>query len=1759
METMKMNDAAKKLFDKRNRINILLGIIGWVSLALGVLLLSFGLWKHFQHASSLLTATYRDSTVYVEASYGKEAQIPSNAELRAHLVTSKNEPDRYAQNLSAAMAAVGQAGETVPESAFYHIGFYVGDQEIEPAAPVNVNVQILHDGLAVGAPIKVVHLKEDGAEVIADTTVDDAGSISFTTDGFSDFIFIFPTGDDQPDDVPSMESNGIVGNGRRWTGIALQDGGFEEPSFDEPTATSEGAIDLNELEDSEVGLTFRYKESGEWKVLPNDPNGENIFDHLNTDISITFNFNKEFSQEELRNADGTLTYQLPPYLTGFSAGQSGKLLDQNGKEAGTVTVDDNGKVTVKLNEDFIEKNSSAKDLHFTLSGQVDLDKAYEGDSGDPKYPGFNLVLPTDKNEAHSQYGTLQLEKTCSSDAPYRDADGNWYLDYKLTVTSPDFDMPEVRVEDVFKLSGSDKLKGLIEGYVLYSVNDEPLSKTVGSASSTEKDSVYQTDKNGVPQLNWYLGDMKKEESRTLHYRVKLNTEKMEETDFTKGGTILPNNAEVFSRYHSRNDAHAQLSLQTYVYVSKYTQNHPETGGVFVPDGEGGGYIEYEVTVRNDRDYPVEVKVYDSLDDPHTNTTGIQNAKGLSYVEESFKFSPEQTKAGDTPWLEFSEAGDKYTSFTAHIGWLDPDEEITFTYRIKVSAEELAAGPVVVNNGIISLFESQDKVNETYPHWMERYQQQNTVEQDSWAAKNYGDAVDPGTMVNIPTDEEVYEYDDTTKTVTKVEESPGSFVLGEHSFMYTVTVNGNTIWDVSSATMGDHLSNGLHYSGYVKVEAKDSEGETLKTVWVKVDELKELYFEGDKIGFEGDQFGAGTSYELTYYTTIDEDYPNVQIVMGNDFSLKGKIEGDGKVINVSVQDSTSNRAETSNHRDVSKNAWYYESDENGLGAFYWVVKVDTNYIPNGYALQDVTGDKHELRGDSLLGVYVGPEYTFDENTDWDDFLNSASTEEFTKFVEGEQYSSELENKRWTVKFTGEYKPSEGQYVYLFFKTYVTDRQPEPYENDVYSNEGNIPDQKFDQLEDKDTNHLPDVASVEKAGMQVFDWNGKTIEFLNNANTTDYKLDASNMTGLKNGRYAAWSVSVNRTGTMQGDYTITDEIPAGMELSFVAIANSQNITFPTTGCTPPWPIPLSEKMGDSEPGLRVGGAHNSENYINPSNRANWEKSGDWKPWNAENWKYYPSEDRSTVSWGLHIEDGLCNANDGTTHQEAAYAYEVDYLVVCRVTDPDVLLGVTQGDPQKKFNNHVYVKDSSNTTVASDDAQVTVPCNPVVTKDGHQVVTEQGEKKQTIKFTLEVNTEEMVVEGLEKLTLKDKMSGNLALVTDSVKFYSDPDFTDELTKDDGVSFTPPLEDNIITFTIPNGQAVYIQYECEINAPENTEVDAENIVYFEGRQPSDDDETWKQTVSYEPGGGISGNKKMQIRKVDSVSGTPLPGAEFEVTLLGVTDENGIFVKSEGETEKQTLTTDADGISESFTPKEGGLYKIVETQAPEGYVPDDTPRYYWIGKGSLDAPTANEAGLDGTPAPEIKEIYNGTIDVVIGNEKAKITVTKKFVNADGNELVDGVTGTYTFGLFTHGEGGYTEVSEEFGGRQSLTYPDDKGEVLTFYVPYQSEPPVQYYILELDEDGKPMEQGSKAWIQTEALGTMEFEPSYEYSPGGADVEESASSGNAETTVTVTNTCYATYRLPESGSPGTLFYLLTGLMLVACSVVMLTVKRRRRAQ
>ena len=190
MEATKTTNARKELFVRENRRNTLPGMAVLGFLILSAILFSFGLWIHFYKADNPLTAEYKDDSVYVTASWGKEARIPEDAELRACEVTPETDGAAYEKKLASAMAAVGGDGEAAPANVIYNVGFYVGDEEIEPAAPVDVSLQSLKGGFAAGEAVKVIHLGEDSTQVVSDTLVDEEGFVSFTSDRFSDFVFV---------------------------------------------------------------------------------------------------------------------------------------------------------------------------------------------------------------------------------------------------------------------------------------------------------------------------------------------------------------------------------------------------------------------------------------------------------------------------------------------------------------------------------------------------------------------------------------------------------------------------------------------------------------------------------------------------------------------------------------------------------------------------------------------------------------------------------------------------------------------------------------------------------------------------------------------------------------------------------------------------------------------------------------------------------------------------------------------------------------------------------------------------------------------------------------------------------------------------------------------------------------------------------------------------------------------------------------------------------------------------------------------------------------------------------------------------------------------------------------------------------------------------------------------------------------------------------------------------------------------------------
>ncbi len=116
----------------------------------------------------------------VTARYTALARLPADARLRAALITEQETVADYTAQYREAVNS-----KQARLQALLDIGFWVGDAEVQPAAPVEITVQLLgEDGLPSGAPLMVVHFGQQGTEVIESRT-DEKGSAAFRMAGFS--------------------------------------------------------------------------------------------------------------------------------------------------------------------------------------------------------------------------------------------------------------------------------------------------------------------------------------------------------------------------------------------------------------------------------------------------------------------------------------------------------------------------------------------------------------------------------------------------------------------------------------------------------------------------------------------------------------------------------------------------------------------------------------------------------------------------------------------------------------------------------------------------------------------------------------------------------------------------------------------------------------------------------------------------------------------------------------------------------------------------------------------------------------------------------------------------------------------------------------------------------------------------------------------------------------------------------------------------------------------------------------------------------------------------------------------------------------------------------------------------------------------------------------------------------------------------------------------------------------------------------------
>lgn len=272
----------------------------------------------------------------------------------------------------------------------------------------------------------------------------------------------------------------------------------------------------------------------------------------------------------------------------------------------------------------------------------------------------------------------------------------------------------------------------------------------------------------------------------------------------------------------------------------------------------------------------------------------------------------------------------------------------------------------------------------------------------------------------------------------------------------------------------------------------------------------------------------------------------------------------------------------------------------------------------------------------------------------------------------------------------------------------------------------------------------------------------------------------------------------------------------------------------------------------------------------------------------------------------------------------------------------------------SSKVYQNTASWTGVGDASAKITVKRN-----DTHleKTVVQDGNGKLT--YTVEINPK-----GLElnpkstEITLYDTFTvnkrGTATLDRSSIKLY---DHTVNQNTDDYTLTTGEEKENSevthynMTLTVQDGRPytftyTYIVDRSQVNS--DADVTAEN----KARVTAVWQEANKETIKSSAGGGSVGSKdgELTLYKVDKNSENKvLQGAEFALTAYD--KESGSWNTAQ----KVTAITDENGEI-TFVPKAemneaskvyvsvDTLYKLVETEAPNGYVLDAKPLYFiWM------------------------------------------------------------------------------------------------------------------------------------------------------------------------------------------------------------------------
>lgn len=1526
----------------------------------------------------------------------------------------------------------------------------------------------------------------------------------------------------------------------------------EEETTTTTTETTTQPFDLNVHTENIESVKFVYKKTeiidGKEKTTEYDvPTDGSILSYDTLDMTYKLFF-KGISATTLKECGGIVTYQLPK---GFKIRKTieGKTILSGSEVIGTMNVSTDGLVTIKYNDTYLNNLNDYQTLtgSFEVDAQIDMNKI---DSSTGK-----VTITTPKGDITLNYGLdykehygnvsvvgKSWEKEATSD----------YIKYTITLKAGDDGCQNVYVVDQFTQG-----KNLVE-YVDINISETPLNGSVNKQQpyeirddNSKAGTIYKTNAPSSDQkipgpvtsisnpesFVWKIDEMNPNEIRKLTYYVKLidTTENLYQIkkDVVNNAQVYSkrdNSSQVYSKGYKESTFTPTININTSVMKKNIVKQDDNKD--YKKDNDGNYLVNYQIEFNYGSENNVSIKKFqfaDYLDyeDGVDFKTDSKMLPYISFVQDSIVLHVKE--AGKTEYTEYKgddisvkwakENGAYSTTYKEDSTrfkvyelnnksiTINPGDSYYVTYTLKIKPEVYAAmqsDSVTIKNRYYTYSGSEelDKVGN----------RDLTLTEYKWVDKDVAKPTTSEETINI--DGKKYNYQ-----LNEDSSAEQSFKVPAGSYKYTVNINKTDKnktdgkFNITDVTLTDTLDKDvMKYVGYMKIMAYDTQDNVVETKWVNIDKQQNFSLRLSDIDWTRNCY----SYTFEYYATPNNLSSLTSAKVTNTFTLKGDVKRgvDGKNFPfTNVSSSSEVTLEGSYNLNVNKQAWYYEKPKQNAtewqnGKHYWVIEVNGSKIRKDTQIKDEINDalkKDEissyLHKDSLVGVYKGDLKTLSEYGTIDKLpenLKLGKDYYTAEYKNSKGFSGANNYSELVLTAKKDIDLQENEKIYIVVSTEPKElpteyRATSIYKNSVYVK--HINDVDFTKYDEASQELYGGNYILKELGQTFECKNGKYINISKGKDTDnpENKIVTKNLNG--DGIFASWAFKVNYGGDLKGDYRVLETIPDGMELSYMRIKwtgkSAKDITSKQI-----------KNLGD-----------------------------DWK----ENTITAPDDDNSNITTTYYVNGKQALIQLGEFKGiHARDDYSVDVQVVCRVTDPDVLLG----GGTKTFNNKVMLQSADGTKdYVSANASAEISNKKILDKTNIH-----NDKSPKIDYTITANEygQTLLKNTTDKLTLVDDLSPNLVLDPDSIKAKNIKNNIDVPIE---IKYDP--EKNILEIQIPDGTPVQIQYSCKVKVAPKTETSVSNRVYWKnyGQTGGVNDEI--KTFSYDLNASgtteTETHPQLTIIKYDDTL-KRLSGAEFEI--YECTLENNEIKRT---TKKPfTVTSDANGTvtikTSDYQMKFNTIYEVKETKTVDGYILDGNSYYIMRAKkedsGDYSDYVKKYIEYQNSRDKHYIVAYDKDYFLVkIYNAQKGITVKKAFTNDAAETKHNPVSGIYKFGLYDNAEGSGKplEIIE-------IKYDPKDKDVKSAKFKNPIDLTKDYYVFEIGQNNQPI----KASDNEATINSMQYKVVYNNETDSTKTN----SAKVGETVIVTNKS-RTKILPSTGSIGTLIYRLLGATLVVASLICLS--------